>query len=112
MIAAAHEKRAAQLRVAAALTDAHEQLASAHDEATTLRDEALPAAQQAFDATRTAFDGGNLGYLDVIDAERTLVEMRRQYIDALQRYHIAVAQLEGLIGRPLNTTTLIHSTTG
>ncbi len=112
VIAAAHEKRAAQLRVAAALTDAHEQLASAHDEATTLRDEALPAAQQAFDATRTAFDGGNLGYLDVIDAERTLVEMRRQYIDALQRYHIAVAQLEGLIGRPLNTTTLIHSTTG
>jgi len=99
--AAAYERHAAQLRVAAAITDAYKSLAGAYDQITGLRDDALPIAQDAFDATHHAFDLGELGFLDVIDSERSLIELRSQYIEALSEYHIATARLEGLIGRSL-----------
>lgn len=106
-VASAHqERRAAELRVQAALAAAYAQLTTAHSKAVILRDEALPPATEAYEAIRRAFDQGDLGFLDVLDAERTLIDFRQQYLDALAAYHGAVAQIEGLIGQPLATVSV------
>ena len=73
--------------------------------ATALRDIAIPPATEAFTVTRRAFEKGDLTFLDVLDAERTLVELRTQYLDALAAYHAAVAEIEGLVGQPLDQLT-------
>jgi cobalt-zinc-cadmium efflux system outer membrane protein len=100
--AARHSQRAVQLRIEAALATAYARLANAHDEAIALRDIAIPPATQAYRDIRRAFDQGNLGYLDVLDAERTLIDLRQQHLDALAAYHAAIAEIEGLIGQPLS----------
>lgn len=100
---ALQERRATELRVQAALAAAYAQLTTAHSKAVILRDEALPPATEAYEAIRRAFDQGDLGFLDVLDAERTLIDFRQQYLDTLAAYHGAVAQIEGLIGQPLAT---------
>lgn len=102
---AQNQQRAIELRVTAALSAAYARLAGAYDEAVALRDHALPPAEAAYRDVRQAFDQGNLGYLDVIDAERTLVELRQQHLEALAEYHSAVAEIEGLTGQPLVTDT-------
>ena len=98
---ARRERRAAELRVEAALAAVYGRLRSAHAEAIALRDDALPPAGEAYEAIRGAFEQGNLGFLDVLDAERTLIDLRRQHLAALAAYHSAAAEVEGLIGQPL-----------
>jgi cobalt-zinc-cadmium efflux system outer membrane protein len=97
------ERRAAAVSVRTALAETHAKLATAFTEASTLRDETLPGAQSAFDATREGYRQGKFQFLDVLDAQRTLFEVRGQYIEALTTYHQAAAALERLLGIPLNS---------
>ena len=76
-------------------------LASAHGAAVSLRDEVLPAARQAYAAASESYKEGKLGYLDVLDAQRTLMDARQSHVDALITYHKAVAVVESLIGTGL-----------
>lgn len=100
---AQNQQRAVQLRLEASLATAYARLANAYEEAVALRDDAIPPATEAYTDIRQAFDQGNISFLDVLDAERTLVDLRQQYLDALAEYHGAVAELEGLIGHPLDS---------
>ena len=81
-----------------------------NDEAVALRDIAIPPATEAFTVTRRAFEKGDLTFLDVLDAERTLVELRTQHLDALAAYHVTAAEIEGLVGQPLDQLTIAPST--
>lgn len=95
------ERRAAEARVGAMLADAYAALASAHDDATSLRTAVLPGAQQTFDAVSEGYRLGRFGFLDVLDAQRTLINTGSQYLRALSDYYKAVATVERLIGAPL-----------
>lgn len=95
------EQRAAQAGVMASLADAYAALASAHDEVTALRSAVLPGSQQAFEAVSEGYRLGKFGFLDVLDAQRTLVNAGSQYLRALSDYYKAIANVERLIGAPL-----------
>lgn len=100
---AIQEQRAAEVTVKTALAAAYQELAAAHTAAAALRDEALPAAQRAFDATREGFQRGHFDFLAVLDAQRTLIDTRSRYVEALAAYHSAVVDVEGLIGQSIHT---------
>ena len=100
--AARDQQRAVELEVEASVAAAYARLANAYDEAVALRDNAIPPATEAYRDIRQAFDRGNLGFLDVLEAERTLIDLRQQYLDALAEYHGSVAEIEGLIGQSLD----------
>lgn len=101
-VARAHEeRRAAQARVSAVLADAYAGLASAHDEVTALRSAVLPGSQQTFDAVSEGYRLGRFGFLDVLDAQRTLIRAGIQYLRALSDYRKALASVERLIGAPI-----------
>jgi len=97
------EMRAADVRVRAALSDGYQALAASGQESGTLRDTVLPAAEAAFAAAEKGFRQGKFGYLDVLDAQRTLFDVKQQLIDALAAYHAAVADVERLIGQSLSS---------
>jgi outer membrane protein, heavy metal efflux system len=98
---AEEERRAAEIQGRVALAEAYAALSSAFVEATTLKNEVLPGAQRTFDAASEGYRQGKFGFLDVLDAQRTLFEARGQYLEALAAYHRAVAEVERLIGEPL-----------
>ena len=95
------EQRAAQMRVTTALAEAYRALAGAQDEVATLGANVIPGAQSAFEAVSEGYRLGRFGYLDVLDAQRTLVSANAQYLRALAEFHKAVAEVERLIGAPL-----------
>jgi cobalt-zinc-cadmium efflux system outer membrane protein len=95
------ERRAAEVRVTSALADAYKALATAHAEAEGLRANVVPAAQSAFEGINEGYRLGKFGYLDVLDAQRTLFEARAGYLRAVADYHRAVAEVERLVGEPL-----------
>ena len=101
LLRAQAQQKDAEIRIQTLLTENYKRLAAANHEIVTLRDVALPAARSAFDAARRTFEQGLTNYIDVLDAERTLVNAERQYIEALADYHQTTAVLEGLIGESL-----------
>ncbi|MEQ9453820.1 MAG: TolC family protein [Phycisphaeraceae bacterium] len=98
---ARNQQRAIELRLTATLTAAYARLANARSEALALRSDALPPAEAAYRDIQQAFDRGNLGFIDVLDADRTLIDLRQQHLESLAEYHGAAAEIEGLIGSPL-----------
>lgn len=93
---------AARVTVQQQLATAYETLGAAYEAATTLRDEVVPAATKTFEATEEGYREGKFDLLTVLDAQRTLFEATHQYVDAAQTYHQSRAEVERLIGTPLD----------
>lgn len=99
---AADELRAAEGRVLADLTRAYQRLAAIEKEIGTLRTILLPGAQSAFDAATKGYQLGKFGFLEVLDAQRTLFQTRTQNLRALADYQRGVSEIERLVGGPLD----------
>ena len=99
---AREEERAAKARVTTALASAYRELAAAHDEAAALASSVLPGARSAFGAIEEGYRLGRFGYLDVLDAQRTLVAAEVQHLRALSNVQKAVTQIERLTGVPFS----------
>jgi len=99
---AVEERRAAEVRVRAELWESYEALSAAHSEALLLRDVVLPAAERAFEAAGEGYKQGRVGYLEVLDAQRTYFEARVQYVGVLTSHRRTAADVERLIGGSLS----------
>jgi cobalt-zinc-cadmium efflux system outer membrane protein len=80
------------------LFEAHENMINAYHQAHSLKNTILPAANKTFTLARQGYRAGKFSYLEVLDAQRTLFDTKQQYIDALNEYHHAYAQVERLTG--------------
>ncbi len=99
MVRAAEQSlRAAEVEQRAALVAAHAELSAAHAQATALRREALPAAEEACVSVQSAYDKGALAFIDVLDARRGLIALRRELLDAELAYASALVRAETLAG--------------
>jgi cobalt-zinc-cadmium efflux system outer membrane protein len=101
MAKAGEERRATDVQLHATLTESYQNLSAALEAITALNENILPAATQTFASINEAYRQGKFGYLDVLDAQRTLFEARQQYLDALASYHESVAGIERTIGESL-----------
>lgn len=101
MAKASEERRATDVQVQATLTESYQNLSAALMAITSLNENILPAATQTFASINEAYRRGKFGYLDVLDAQRTLFDARQQYLDALASYHESVAEIERTIGESL-----------
>lgn len=101
---AEEERRAAELRVTTALAEAYRALSISYGEIQILESDVLPGAESAFGAVNEGYRLGKFGLLEVLDSQRTFFSARSQHLNALTEYHLAVAEVERLIGEPLIST--------
>lgn len=94
------DRWAAAVVVSAALETAYATLQTAFAQATALRDRIIPEAERTYDGARDAYTRGLFRYLEVLDAQRTLFELRGQYLTVLRDYHQAAADVTRLTGAP------------
>lgn len=107
---AGHEYNAAMLgKVNAGLSSETElaksygAFADAYREHQVLKETVLPGAQEAFEVAREGYKAGKFGYLEVLDAQRTLFEARKQSIQTMSVYYREMAVIDRL--------TAIHTLT-
>jgi outer membrane protein TolC len=65
------------------------------------RDTLVPKSKQSFNVIQQAFTAGKTDFLDVIDAERTLLEFQLSFERALANHAQRLAKLEMLIGKEI-----------
>ena len=95
------QRKSAEIAVRTALATAHSALSAAATTISALKHKVLPGAQSAFDAATEGYRIGKFDFLDMLDAQRSLFEVKGSYINALAAHHKAVANVERLIGEPL-----------
>ncbi|MGS1109056.1 TolC family protein [Achromobacter anxifer] len=63
------------------------------------RSAVLPGATQAYDAARKGFEAGKFGFLEVLDAQRTLSDGNIAYLTVLASVYQASADIDRILGR-------------
>jgi cobalt-zinc-cadmium efflux system outer membrane protein len=94
----------ARLEMRRALAEEHARLRRSRDKVESLRREVLPEASRALEEMRVGFERGRFTYLDLLEARRTWIRARREELAALLAGHLAIAELERLVGGPLATS--------
>lgn len=92
------ELTATEIRLESEIAQAYAQLDTSRQEAETLQKEILSGAQSAYDAAVKGFEYGKFGFLDVLDAQRTLLQAKSQYLRALSEAHRAATEIERIVG--------------
>jgi cobalt-zinc-cadmium efflux system outer membrane protein len=95
---------AARIAALAALSQATSALEAAYDELIISRNDVLSKAQQAFEVAQQGYEQGKFDYLYALDAQRTLFRTQARYVDSVEAYRKAQADVERLIGGPLDFT--------
>jgi len=96
---ASDDHQATRIRLTNELQQASTRLAVSRTAVQTLKATILPAAQQAYDAATRGFEAGKFGFLDVIDAQRSLLQARARYLSALSISTQAATAIDRLLGR-------------
>ena len=103
------EKQMAQSNLAAmknmALLEVRENLAKAEAAGKSVsiyRDGLLPQAEQAFQSTVAAYQTGTVNFATLLDAQRTVRDVRLGYYKAIVEYEQSIADLERAVGKKLS----------
>jgi len=93
------ERRATELRVRSELADALEKVRTARERLILYEGVILPQAQQTFAVSEAAYGTGEVGFIDYLDSERTLLSVRRRYYQVVADLGVQIAYLERALGR-------------
>lgn len=91
-------RNATELRLRTEIQTSLAQWQTAAGEANAFNQTILPAAQRAVDSATRGFEMGKFGFLDVLDAQRTLINARAQYIQAVAEATDARVRIERIFG--------------
>lgn len=91
-------RNAAELRLRSETRQALARWSSATTDIRAFEQSILPAAQRALESATRGFQMGRFAFLDVLDAQRTLIDSRGRYLQALAEATDAWASLERVYG--------------
>ncbi len=77
----------------------HEEWCAAYEQAMALKDSILPAAQENYQLSLASYQEGKFDYLDLLDAQSMLFDVRQQYLEAAHDYHTKRAEILKLTTR-------------
>ena len=91
-------RNAAELRLRTETRQALDLWQTANTEVRAFNQQILPAAQEAVDSATRGFEMGKFSFLDVLDAQRTLIAARTQYLTATAQATDAWVRIERIYG--------------
>jgi cobalt-zinc-cadmium efflux system outer membrane protein len=89
---------AAKLQSSNELIQAYERWISANQAAELLQKDILPAADMAYGVANKGFELGKFSFLEVLDAQRTLFQVKSRHLQALAQLHRAYADIVRIVG--------------
>jgi cobalt-zinc-cadmium efflux system outer membrane protein len=98
------EQDAAQIRLGTVLLGLYEEMVHDVHVMEGLQKEILPEAEDALAISRDGYAEGRYSYLEVLDAQRTLFDIKQEYIRTATSYHQFLVEIERLIGQPLESS--------
>ena len=102
---AQEERRSAIVRLGQSAAVAHASLVRARGEVQMLHEQVVPGAESVYEAVSEGYRLGKFGYMEVLDARRTLAAVRAQLVRAQTETQRAAADLQRLTAAPSGNVT-------
>ena len=99
---ATQELEMARTETLGLVRDAVKKVETFHHHVELFRDRLLPNAQLTVEATRAGYESDKTTFLELITAQRGLREIESTYHRHLADYHIALAELEAIVGTDIH----------
>lgn len=99
------EQRAAEVRLGVVLLGLYEEMVHDTHVMEGLQKAILPKAEDALAIAKDGYAQGRFSYLEVLDAQRTLFEIKEELIQTATSYHEFLVEMERLIGQPIDEKT-------
>lgn len=103
------QKKVAWLKLQDEFNQKYQEFTNSYSQATSLKNEVLPAAIEMFNAASRAYQEGKLDYLNVLDAQRTLFDIKNDYIESLADYHTTKTDIERFITKEIGPVNISES---
>ncbi len=105
------DQAGAELRIRTALFGFAQELLHAGTELDALEKQMLPDAEVMLQLAREGVERAGFSQLELFDAQRTLLELRQERIQAAVAYHGFIVEIEKLLGEPLSPASAQSSQT-
>jgi cobalt-zinc-cadmium efflux system outer membrane protein len=96
--------RATDVRLRTVLFELHQELRHAAVALDALEREIVPQAEESLALARRGFAEGRFSYLELVDAERTLIAAGKERIETAAAYHRLIVEIESMTGEPVGGT--------
>ena len=97
---AEHFRRGEELRLRTEVTSAYDALTTAYN-VVQVEERNREVAAEQLELSRQRYTLGADNFLILLDAERTMAEGERAYLDSLYAFHLELANLENAVGQRL-----------
>ena len=99
---AAAEREATLIKARTQLLGYYRELLDRQRQVGLIREQALPRMESALANTDYAYERGRYSYLELVDAQREMLELKREAIEAAAQYHFNLIEIERLTGNGLS----------
>ncbi len=89
-----HQRASIRLQLMADLETAYAAFEAARNQLDVFAATLLSQAEEVYRIALRSYEAGEVGYLQLLEAQQTLIDVRQSHIDALANYYSAVAALE------------------
>jgi outer membrane protein TolC len=96
--AAVANRHRVEARVRLAVQEAYVRVTATTQRASLLRTTVVPQSQQTLESARIAYQSDRLDFLELIDAQRALLDAELSYFRALSDRELALADLSRAVG--------------
>ncbi len=104
------EKSAIENQLKTDIADAYNRRQLQAEASNMYKNDILPGAQSAYDAARKGFEFGKFSFLEVLDAQRTLFQVKTQHLQALALARLAEADIHNILGTTFKLSTNLKET--
>ncbi len=95
------ERQSSRIALLAVAGRSHDAATGSLQELALLRSSVIPKSTAALAGVQEGYALGRYTLLELLDAQAALAQARQRDLEARLSFHVAVATLEGLVGRPL-----------
>lgn len=99
---AQYRREELEQKIQAELASLFGNLQAAHCEVTQLKGNILSAAEESLQISKESYNQGKYEYLELLDAQKTLFDIKLQYLDAAAQFQHIKADLEKLTAHHYN----------
>jgi len=92
----------ARLELRATLFAVYQEMLHARTALAQLRDDVTPLAEETLALTSASYRAGRTALPELLEAQQSLVDLRRQIVAQAAAFHLHVIELERLLGAPLS----------
>jgi len=98
-------REAARLSLRAALFEMYQEMVHARTSIEQLTREVIPAAEESLLLITEGYQAGRFPLTELLEAQRTLIELRPQVLSQAAEYHLHLVTIERLLGAPVQVAS-------